>query len=167
MVVVLSTRCVCALAEFNLTEAADAFFAFQNAGYDISIASPGGDAVTCSTASINLELETVRDLLDGPGYEDIKKPKAVETINPKDFDAVVYFKAASKIEAVQQFVDAAIGFGGAAQELEDGKAASAVIEVIIHMFKLHIWQLLHVFPPPNRDNVHSIRMYTMICRYDN
>ena len=117
------------LADFNLTDAADAYFAFQNAGYDITIASPDGSAVTCATDSIDLKLEAVRDLLDGPGYEQIKKPQSLATASANDFDALVYFTGASEIEAVQQFDEAVIGFGGTAQQLEDGKAANSVIEV--------------------------------------
>ena len=104
----------------------------------------------------------MRDLLDGPGYEDIKKPKSVETINPKDFDAVVYFSAASKIEAVQKLVDAAIGFGGTTQELEDGKAASSVIEVFIHMNILQIGQLLDGFYFA-RNDAQTLRISVTIC----
>ena len=112
-----------------MTDAADAYFAFQNAGYDITIASPDGTAVTCSTDSIDLKLEAVRDLLDGPGYEQIKKPQSVKKASPKDFDAVVYFTGASEVEVVSQFVEAVIRAGGTAQQLEDGQAASSVIEV--------------------------------------
>jgi putative intracellular protease/amidase len=68
---------------------------FSQAGYDITIATPGGVTPTVDEVSLRLDLngndqaavDAQRQYLDGLG-EELARPARLEDINPEDYDAV-------------------------------------------------------------------------------